>query len=458
MRKITKRQFDAFCYSRQPLIRVIANEVAWYEAFGRKILAAIVYDRTDRDYGFVVLGRDSQKMFRCINLSCSLQKQEEAEEALRVCLEKYKNDGKELYPQGDEKETPNEILVPCVKDKNLHPYFKVLINEPRFEAARNFIKEIVYTFVDVDGNYIKEFQTNGFDARLWELYLYVYLHNAGFTINRDYSSPDYQVSFFGEEFFIEAVTVNASQNPDRPDSYQPKTHEDVLDLTNDYLPIKFGSSLFSKLSKRYWEKEHVKGKPLIIAIHDFHMPGSMTWSRSGLSEYLYGIRIRLGRDAGGKEVAVSEKIKEHSWHGKTIPSNFFSQPDTEHISAILFSNAATITKFNRMGKLAGLGSKDIKLIRVCDLFDPNPNSLHPITCSIDVDSPEYEESWSDSMIMLHNPNAKYPVNHDCFGDISHTFFDKEKDDFYGYHQPYDVLHSVTLTIQRTGAKSIKEEG
>ena len=79
MRKITKRQFDAFCYSRQPLIRVIANEVEWYEAFDRKILAAIVYDRTDRDYGFVVLGRDSQKMFRCIDMSCSFQKQEEAE-------------------------------------------------------------------------------------------------------------------------------------------------------------------------------------------------------------------------------------------------------------------------------------------------------------------------------------------------------------------------------------------
>jgi len=437
---------------------VISDEVAWYEAFDRKILATIVYDRTDSDYGFVVLGRDTQKIFRCIDLSLNIRSQADAEEALRVCIEKYKDDGKMLYPQGDEKEVPNEILVPLVNDEELHPYFRLLVNEPRFEAARNLIKEIVYTFVDVDGNYIKEFQTNGFDARLWELYLYVYLHNAGFTINRDYSSPDYQVSFFGEEFFVEAVTVNASQNPDRQDAPQPKTHKDVLGLTNDYLPIKFGSPLFSKLSKRYWEKDHVKGKPFIIAIHDFHMPGSMTWSRSGLSEYLYGIRIRLGRDTEGKDVAVSEKVKEHSWHGKTIPSNFFSQPYAEYISAILFSNAATITKFNRMGKLAGMGSKDIKLIRAGDLFNPNPNSLHPIPFSMDVDSPEYEESWSDSMIMYHNPNAKFPVNHDCFGDISHTWFDKEKQEFFGYHQPYDVLHSVTLTFQANGTKSINGSG
>ena len=38
----------------------------------------------------------------------------------------------------------------------------------------------------------------------------------------------------------------------------------------------------------------------------------------------------------------------------------FNQPDSEHVSAILFSNAATITKFNRMGKLAGMGGKILK--------------------------------------------------------------------------------------------------
>lgn len=456
MRNITKRQFDAFCYSREPLIRIISREVAWYEAFDRKILATIVFDLTDGDFGYVVLGRDAQKIFRCIDIFFSFQSQREAEEALRICLEKYRNDGRELYPQGDEKEAPNEILIPCVEDKNLHPYFRVLINEPRFEAARNLIREIVYTFVDIDGNYIREFQTSGFDARLWELYIYVYLHNAGFSINRDYSAPDYYATFFGEELFIEAVTVNTSQSPDRPNPPKPESHEDVISLTDDYLPIKFGSSLFSKLSKRYWEKDHVKGKPLIIAIHDFHMPGSMTWSRTGLSEYLYGIRVRLGKNAEGKEVAVFDRVKEHSWHGKTIPSNFFSQPDTENISAVLFSNAATITKFNRMGKLAGLGSKNIKLIRQGFLFDPNPNSFHPIPFSVDVDSPDYEESWSDSMIMFHNPKAKIPVDPCCFSDISHTWFDEENQKFLGHIQPYDVLNSITLTILATGAKSIEE--
>jgi hypothetical protein len=35
----------------------------------------------------------------------------------------------------------------------------------------------------------------------------------------------------------------------------PEDHGEVMALTDDYLPIKFGSALYSKLQKRYWEKD-----------------------------------------------------------------------------------------------------------------------------------------------------------------------------------------------------------
>ena len=69
MREITRRKFDAFCYARQPMIRIIADEVAWFEAFDKKILATITLDKTDSDYGYVILGRDKRKLFRCIDVS-----------------------------------------------------------------------------------------------------------------------------------------------------------------------------------------------------------------------------------------------------------------------------------------------------------------------------------------------------------------------------------------------------
>lgn len=446
MRRITQNQFDAYCYARQPLLRIMSNEVAWFEAGDRKLLAAIIFDRTDSDYGHIILGRDSRRMFRCISVSKEFFKTiKEAEDNLEIEIKEYVEDGHDVYPQGDEKHVPNEILVPVVDETKFHPYFKVLINEPRFEAARNFIKEVVYSYIDPDGHYIKEFQTQGFDARIWELFLYVFLYDAGFEFIHGHAAPDYHVSFYGNECCIEAVTVNPSQYPDRPDAKQPETQEEAHALTDDYLPIKYGSAFYSKLQKKYWEKEHVKDKPLIIAIHDFHMSGSMGWSRTALSEYLYGRRIRLVEVDGEKRV-INETIEIHTWEGKEIPSNYFDLPDSENISAVLFTNAATITKFNRMGKLAGLGSKDVRLIRTGYLFNPDPDVLQPIQFSADVGSPEYEESWSDSLMMYHNPNALHPVNPEWFGTISHLWIDKESGEFMGYHQPYDVLSSVTMTL------------
>lgn len=452
MRPITKRQFDAFCYSRQPLIRVFAHEVAWFEAFNRKILCTVTFDRTDSDFGYVVLGRDSRKLFRCLEVSREFHPTiEQAVNHLAESVRKYEFDGQEVYPQGDEKEAPNEIFIPVVPEAKLHPYFSVLIKEPRFEAARNLIREIIYSYKDPDGHYIREFQTNGFDARLWELYLYVYLYDDGFEFIRGKPAPDFHISSFGDECFIEAVTVNPSQDPMRPDPKPPGTSEEVLELTNNYLPIKYGSPLFSKLTKKYWEKEHVKGKPLILAIHDYHMPGSMSWSRTALSEYLYGVRARLAVDEQGQDIAAIETIREHCWEGKTIPSNFFDQPDAENISAVLFSNAATITKFNRMGKLAGLGSADVKMIRKGFLFNPDPTALRPTEFCVDVDDPEYEESWSDSIVMYHNPSAKLPVDPNWFPSITHIWFDKEANEFRGFHQPYDVLASITIVITKSDA-------
>jgi hypothetical protein len=455
MKRITLNQFNAYCYARGPLVRKLIKEVAWFEVGDRKLLAAITLDLVDSDYGHILLGRDSRRMFRCISASKDFYKTiGEAEKNLAKEIVEYENDGHDIYPQGDEKKAPNEILVPVVDEEKLHPYFKVLINEPRLEAARNLIKEVVYSYVDSDGHYIKEFQTQGFDARIWELFLYVYLDDAGFEFIRGHPAPDYHVSFYGNECCIEAVTVNQSQNPERPDVDQPETQEDILKLTDNYLPIKFGSSLHSKLQKKYWEKDHVKDKPLIIAIHDFHMPGSMGWSRTALSEYLYGRRIRLVEVDGVKKY-INEKIKTHKWEGKEIPSNFFGLPNSKYISAVLFTNAATITKFNRMGKLAGLGSKEVKLFRTGYRYNPDPGALEPIHFCIDVDDPEYEELWSDSLMMFHNPSALHPVDPDWFETISHTWVDKESGEFAGYHQPHDVISSVTMTLSSQPAYSEK---
>jgi hypothetical protein len=424
----------------------MSNEVKWYEAGNRKLLATLLFDKTDQDYNFVILARDKRNLFRAVNTSCDHQTIEDAEKKLKQELELLVNDGQEVYPQGDELTPPQDIFISVVKEDKQHEYYKVLATTKRMEAARNLILEAVYSYVDVDGNYIKEFQTHGFNARLWELFLYIFLYDAGFEFDQNFNAPDYMVSFYGKEFCIEAATVNPSQNSKRPDPEPPQTNAEMQSLCDDYMPIKYGSSLYSKLQKKYWEKAHVEGKPLIIAIHDYHMPGSMTWTRNSLVEYLYGIRVRA-IEKDGESSSVKEKIDSHTWLDKTIPSNFFATENAENISAVLFTNTATITKFNRMGKLAGLGSKEVQMLRMGTKLHPDPSSRIPEYFSIDVDDPNYEEDWSESVFMYHNPYAKIPVDIDCFSTINHMWLDIESGELRSYQREGDILNSITSVIE-----------
>lgn len=441
-RRITKRQFDGYCYCRQPLVRYTVEEVEWYSLFSNKLLAIIVKDITDQDYGFIILGRDSRRLFRCIDLGSTFWSNPKVARynLARHIQSRYAGNVHDIYPQGDEVSRGIDLFSDVIDENRMHHLYKLLAKEPRFEAARNLLTEIVNSFIDNDGHYEREFQSVNFHSRLWELYLHTYFNNAAFIIDNNHASPDFELSFFGYKYFVEAVTVNKSEDPIRPDLPPPATEPEIQSHLNDFMPIKFGSSLFSKLLKKYWEKDHVKGNPLLIAIHDYHNDTAMTWSRTALSEYLYGIRTRV---VNGE--AKVEKIVSHEWNGKKIPSAFFYQENAENISAVLFSNQCTIPKFNRMGKLAGLGSKDVMMIRKGYCFNPDPDALYPIFFSRNVDDDDYEESWSDGLVMFHNPNAIYPVDLDHFSDISHIFFSEEKG-FHGIFKPYEVLGSITIAL------------
>src|SRR5439155_20616393 len=149
---------------------------------------------------------------------------------------------------------------------------------------------------------------------------------------------------------------------ERPPSPQSQHELDIL--RHEYMPIKFGSALYSKLQKRYWELPHMSDVPLILAVHDFCADDSMTWSAPAINDYLYGLRASWFQDASGKLHITESPVERHTWKEKTIPSGFFNQPDAERVSAVLFSNSATLSKFNRMGKLAGFGSDRVLMTRI----------------------------------------------------------------------------------------------
>ncbi|MFC2176084.1 hypothetical protein ACFLR1_03855 [Bacteroidota bacterium] len=456
--RVTKRHFDAHFYTKNASLRGLAREVSWFKGIKGKILGAVFQDQVDRDYGYVVLGRDALKRFRTIEMGAEFfSTPEQAEQTIVSAMKEFEKDGKTIYHQGDEVDKPLELLIPVVKSEQQHPYFKILVSEKRFEAASHLIRELAYGFTDVDGNYIKDFQSTWFDARLWELFLYAYFQSSGFHLHNQYAFPDFVIDRFGDALCVEAVTVNS--NPDFDEDH-PQTQKEILRLLRDYMPIKFGSPLYSKLKKAYWKHSHVKGKPLVFAIHDYHIQasieglGSMTWSRSAISDYLYGHRVDYELD-GNDKLAVNKaddgrpmvhKIESHSWKHKTIPSGFFFQDECENVSAVLFANSATLTTFNRRGKLAGLGSDNVRMIRYCAITNPEPSSIYPFLKVFDVDDPDYEEGWGDGLIMYHNPVAKYPLNPSLFPEITHMFFEPSTMEFRMFLGECDILNSYTIVV------------
>lgn len=71
--------------------------------------------------------------------------------------------------------------------------------------------------------------------------------------------------------------------------------------------------------------------------------------------------------------------------------------------------------------------------------------MYLIPFSKNDDDDDYEESWSDGLVMYHNPNAIKPVDPDHFSDISHMFYSEEKG-FHGIINPYEVLGFVTIVV------------
>ena len=187
------------------------------------------------------------------------------------------------------------------------------------------------------------------------------------------------------------------------------------------MPIRFGSPLFSKLKKEYWQLPQIEGCPLVFAIADFHDDYSMSWSSTALINYLYGVKHDHHHDENGKLVISPIQIEKHVLDGKEVPSGFFFQPDADNVSAVMFSASGTISKFNRMGRQAGFKHPDVRMIRFGVCHNHDQDASLPNAFMYDVDE-TCSETWAEGMSMFHNPNAKRPVPSELFPSVAHHRF------------------------------------
>lgn len=436
-RNMRRQRFDLMAIgARRSMSRLASEELSYWSDHQERVIGLVFRDRIDHDFGWILMARDKIGRFRCTRLDCNLKSQDFATAALReqIAIAVEENDFVALGDQEDETNYPVDLLaVPPGTDPNkLHPFFRILLEEPGRAPARAVLKEIGPWLAPSDPHFVSEFQFNQFDQRLWELYLWATFRELGFDITQP-EAPDFLCSAPGIAFTVEATTVAPSMSGPLANHPDPKTQEEMAEFLAHYMPMKFGSSLTSKLNKKnkdgqsYWERGETADKPFILAIADFHIPGdtdnvgSMTYTQSALWPYLYGHRMTW-EYVEGQLVVKAAKAEKHEYGGKTVPSGFFDLPGAENISAVLFSNAGTLSKFDRIGVSAGFCPIDHRYYRFGVKFNPDPNVIVGVPFSVEVDDKFYRENWSDELQIFHNPNARRSLSPKDFAGITQHYF------------------------------------
>lgn len=429
MKPISLLRFDALAaYARGPRARLLGDEIAWYEHGNERVLGVIIRDKADGDFGGMVFGRDRRDRFRWIAATPEFyESTHRCRVELRREMERQAHLPDEEYYQGDEKGVPVDFFTPVVKQESLNPAFVGLSNLKGYSSARGIIEPMMRWYEDADGNFVEQFQSTGFDARIWELYLFAAFTEIGYEISRIHAIPDFCCANPFGEFNVEAVTVNPSRDKQGMIVPPPptETEDQSRAYLSDYMPIKFAGPLTAKLKKKYWEKEHVADRPLLFAIEDFSSPASMTQTSSALQTYLYGYDYEWSRSEAGDLVITPKRLDWHVWGEKKVETGFFRLPDSEQVSAVLFSNSATISKFARMGLISGFGSDRLEIIREGLWVNPDPNATEPLRARQRVRDPRYRETWSEGISIFHNPKAVKPLDPRLLPGAAHHWLEDD---------------------------------
>ena len=404
------------------------EELEWHQAYEEKLLIVVTRDLNDGDYAALLLARDMMERYRWVGMTPFYESPAETLENAPDVIDRVMANFEEARNQGDEGE-PVDFFTPVVPAGRLNPDFNTVLTQRGYSPALEIIKPMMRWYEDPDGNYVEQFQTTGFNTRLWELYLFAMLAEVPFAIQREHRVPDFSaVGPFGR-IFIEATSVNPSGAPHLAPPPM-ETEEQRKEFFRNYMPIRFAGPLVAKLNHqhqelRYWEHPHVRNNPLVFAIQDFHAPGSMTYSADALPVYLYGMWWTEARDAAGDVIGSPEAIETHVWGDKVIESGFFYLPDAENISAVIINPNATISKFNRMGLMAGFGSPGVRIRRTGFATNPRRDATQPIPFMYEVGSSDYVETWMEGLSVFHNPNANIPLDPELLPGAAHHFLNDD---------------------------------
>ena len=326
----------------------------------------------------------------------------------------------------------NPFIFNDVKLKSYNPLILEIRNNPKWQAARMVILEELKSYADADGNFLEQFQTTGFDQRLWELYLNSYFREEGFKISK-YSDIDFVLEKSSHILGVEAVTVACKTLSvcSFPSQISKGLYSKIF--------LEYSSALTTKLKKRYWNKKYIKNKPLLLAIENFSDSFELIGGINVLCDYLYGIEP----DSSRKTFKVHKGENVRKPNGATVETGFFNLPETENISAIISTSQGTLSKFNRIGIYKGYAPRDIRCLQFTAEYNRAPDATLPKPVVRIVSPGENAETWGEGITVFHNPNAKNKFPKELFEEAAHV---ELKGEYLISNIPdYFSFNSITMT-------------
>ena len=342
-----------------------------------------------------------------------------------------------------------EKIFEKIPDKPLDDNFEILCDEKKFMPAKETVIDICKRFQDKDGNFIEQFQTSGFEQRLWEVMLYAIFESEGFEIKQDHQYPDFEIIKNKKILFVEATTSNIQDGDKTSEDLiliikSTQTEKERLDAFNKLKELyieKIGSALYSKTKNKYHELDWVKDKPIVLAIAPIHDEFARQNSDYLLITYLYGYEFSSTEDNQGNLVKV-DSIEKNIFEkrNKSEIEPFFKSDDSKHISAVLFFNDLTIDKFNRIGFINGL-RENIIILRSCNIYDPESSIPKEILYFLNSD--KFVEDWKQGVSIFHNPNAICPLDEDLFDGFRQIWLREGK--LEGHMPEFFPFNSFTIS-------------
>lgn len=353
------------------------------------------------------------------------------------------------------------LFDPIVADAD--PIFLSVRDRREYSPARRLMERVFTRYPGPKKEFIRGFQTHGFAARVWELSLFAYLDERHYHVEITRGPPDYLVNDAGVTVAIEATTTNPPRNPQSyaqgvsapEDAFKQRTwellgQEDIESLRQE-LVGKVANALDRKMHPitaeglHYWQLPQVAGHPFVLAVEAFHAEASLFLSSAALTSYLYGWTYKTHHSPTGRLVVTPVPVMSHKIRDKNIPSGFFNQPDSEHISGVLFSNAATVSQFQRIAIECGLEEPGIIVSRTGMCYNYDPDADVPKTFFYRVTPHQHRETFAQGLILFHNPAARYPIPPGFFRDICEGRLTEEHI-LVVRTQPFTPLASITQIV------------